>query len=645
MKPETLLEQNTYLAIPYDKRIEAMKFIGKLANGENVLGFDKDQNLWFAKAGTPLTKVEPWLPRPELFGAPTHQDPITEFSQVLASSGFVLHEPPIFDGQKHRVATQDDKRGQKSGVYCGYGDAHPAGWYQDHRNHSEPQKWRASFTHSDPLAKLHIKAQQANNRTLREITESKRYQHHANRCYQAFQLMPQAKVEHPYLVKKDVQAFPDVMQDKKGRLVIPLMDENHKIHSLQRISPNGFKCLKKGAQKAGHFFVVGYKPLKNGEPILYAEGYATAASIAEATGRSVVMTVDAGNMPKVAQTLHAHYPNSQHLFLADDDRNNKSNKGLEMAQKAANITCGRWLAPYFIQDQIEVGMTDFNDLHISSGLAVVKTQIEGFIERSWPHLHKLKSQGASSIEIIEQAALQAEKLKPANKTLSEKLTPLTDITKPLIKNDSSNTGGETHQNQKAKFPDSIAKHYIALENKYYFQNRPKCLAFIDKGSKLQTKLANAQLVNDLIDIAKQRQWQDIKISGSKAFKSQAWLQASLHGIRVRGYRPDKTEVQQLMTMQAKAAKQKTIQPNANIQEVQSPVNTIEATHLDSSNTTLQKAQTFCKDLPPEAQQQFLDKVKQRLDSLFQKPQMNIPNSSPSNHREIKEPEHEQALEH
>ena len=648
MSEQAVLEQHTFLAVPYEKREQARKAIGQLSNGNNALSFDGDLGLWFAKAGTPLSKVEPWLPNPDLFQTPTHQDPIIEFSQVLEASGFVLPESPIFDGQKHRVATQDDKRGQKSGVYCAYNDGHPAGWYQDHRNHTEPQKWRASFAHSDPLAKLHIKAHQANKRTLREITAAKRYQHYAKRCSQAFQLMPHARIDHPYLAKKDVQPFPDVMQDKKGRIVIPLMDENHKIHSLQRISPNGFKCLKKGAQKTGHFFVVGCKPLKNGEPILYAEGYATAASISEATNRSVVMTVDAGNMPKVAEKLKACYPESQHLFLADDDRKNTVNKGIEKAKEAANLTNGYWLAPRFIQDQIEVGMTDFNDLAMSSGLSLVRQQIENHIEHCWPHLlSKVRTPEYNSITTdTDKSAISSDtgKAKPANQQLDEQFKPLAKLTHSRS-NESINDAKPVTPKLQATLkplPERISKLYLEIDNKYYFSSRPKCLAFIDKGNKLQTKLSHAQVVNDLLSIAQQRDWQSIKLSGSKAFKRQAWLQASLQNMNVRGYRPDKGDVKQLKALQAKShstqvKQQPTVQKAEPLNEIE-PVKTKQA--LDKQSA-LKAAQEFCQSLQPEAQKQFMQKVMHKLENFFLKPR----NTENSSTQTIKEPQHDRQLEH
>lgn len=52
----------------------------------------------------------------------------------------------------------------------------------------------------------------------------------------------------------------------------------------------------------GSFFVVGGQ-LKDGDNLLYAEGYATAASISEAINQPVIMTVNAGNMVEVAGRL------------------------------------------------------------------------------------------------------------------------------------------------------------------------------------------------------------------------------------------------------------------------------------------------------------------------------------------------------
>ncbi|EGY8958204.1 hypothetical protein JEF70_004672 [Salmonella enterica subsp. enterica serovar Corvallis] len=321
-----------------------------------------------------------WIPDTTRRAEPGETDPVIEFGQALEDAGFILDGEPQMDGKKHRVSTVDDRGGQKSGVYVGYLDGVPAGWYQDHRIHSEPQKWKATGNRIDPEAQAHLKAVAAQRKIERDQAQARQYDHNAHRSQQAASLMPDANGQEQYLVNKGVKAFPGVKTDKRGRVVIPLQNEKDEIRTLQRISGNGFKSLKKNGQKSGSYFVVGGE-LKNGDPILYAEGYSTSATISEATGRPVVMTVDAGNMPTVAAKLLEKYPDSQHVFLADDDRKNTANKGKEKAEQAATITNGIAQTPIFNNQEIEKGFSDFNDLGQSRGLEVVREQVEATLNK------------------------------------------------------------------------------------------------------------------------------------------------------------------------------------------------------------------------------------------------------------------------
>lgn len=100
---------------------------------------------------------------------------------------------------------------------------------------------------------------------------------------------------------------------------------------LSASGPTVVNTLKKTAGH-GEFFVVGGQ-LKDGDNLLYAEGYATAASISEAINQPVIMTVNAGNMVEVAGRLKDAFPNSTHYFLADNDIYKDENVGLEKRQK------------------------------------------------------------------------------------------------------------------------------------------------------------------------------------------------------------------------------------------------------------------------------------------------------------------------
>jgi hypothetical protein len=83
-------------------------------------------------------------------------------------------------------------------------------------------------------------------------------------------------------------------------------------------------------------------------------------------------------------------------------------------------------------------------------------------------------------------------------------------------------------------PEHITTRYLRSGKDFHFPNRD--LAFTDHGHKLSTKVQNTEVIADLIDIAKTRGWDDIKLGGSKEFRQEAWVQASVAGLSVRNYR-------------------------------------------------------------------------------------------------------------
>lgn len=627
MNEPNLATKNTVLIVSFEERNEAKKAAGKLENGENALGFDEEAKHWFAKPGADLSKLSKWLPDQHKGNPVQDNNPAAEFGATLAEAGFELDGLPVMDGKKHRVRTADDKKGEKTGVYAGYLDGVPAGWYQDHRIHDQPVKWVSTGQQVDAEAQAHLRAIAAQNRIDRENALQRQYAHNARRSGQVYNAMPVADGSQEYLVNKGVKAFPGVKADKKNRVVIPLVNEEGEVRTLQRISANGFKSLKKNGQKTGNFFVVGGE-LKNGEPVLYAEGYSTAASISEATNRPVVMTVDAGNLPKVADKLKDKYPDSLHVVLGDDDRKNAVNKGMAKAEEAATIANGVFTVPAFTAEEKERGLTDFNDLHQSRGLDAVRDQVEGIItehthkaetmadkeheaintgpvitenfEREMdaalnvnhssidlepyqseedeyaeymdqyygeqnaapvpvaaaeqnaaptpvaaaeqnddvensiePHIEQEKAQTADddvrawlSSSRVSTADMLAEDDEREGRKREEFKQVEPDAEEPVFKRQSQDQDYFEDSSYKPVVPDRVAKSYIEVEGKYYFQNRPDSLAFVDKGAKLQTKLSNSQVAGSMIDIAEARGWTEIQVKVLKIFGVK-------HGYRLR----------------------------------------------------------------------------------------------------------------
>ncbi|EFO3244748.1 DNA primase [Escherichia coli] len=356
----------TWLAVPPEET-EAVKNAVPPLNGRKAVAWDPEKKLWYAEAGTDLSLLKRWLPRPQEMSMDAG-DPVTEFAQVLENAGLVIQGLPQMDGAIHRVATRDDKKGAKSGAYKAYLDGRPSGWYRDYRSaDNSPTTWTFSRAENiDPLARLHLKASAQQNRDEKERKLQQQYNKQAGYARSYLNGLPQATA-HEYLTRKGIRAAPGVRLNNKNELVIPFSNGRGEIRSYQRIPVTGGKDARilKGSEKSGNWFAFGTP--ENGRPLLFAEGFATAASLHEATGLPVLMTIDADNMINVAKNARQIWTDSPFVFCADNDHQRKINKGVSSAKKAAASTHGEVIIPAFTEAEKAQGLTDFNDLDASRG--------------------------------------------------------------------------------------------------------------------------------------------------------------------------------------------------------------------------------------------------------------------------------------
>lgn len=424
------MKKRTYLTIMPDNKKDALRAAGRLPDGGYPLEYDRSQKLWFAKEESDLEKIKPWLPETTITGQ-THTVaenlmPVEEFAQVLREAGFVLPDNglPEMDGKQHRVTTEGDKAGSKSGVYQGFMDGRPAGWYQNHRASEGKVNWTSTGAYQyDPAESIKQRALAAQKRWDREIKAQDDYARIAKTLTGQWSKMPAAPDSHAYLSRKGVPAAKGVRLDKYDNLVIPLRNTAGELRTLQYIKPDGTKNLKKDAEKTGNFFVVGGE-LSPQRPILYAEGYATAASLHQATGVPVVMTVDAGNMVTVSRNLKALYPDTAHIILGEDDFTKTDNKGLNKAREAAAAIDGTYIIPQFTESERAQAFagtgsfSDFNDIHSSRGLDAVRDQLAPVLDPLVPDWRKTFTEEHSMSDTHIKQDDPAEKL-PESVDLSE----------------------------------------------------------------------------------------------------------------------------------------------------------------------------------------------------------------------------------
>jgi len=174
---------------------------------------------------------------------------------------------------------------------------------------------------------------------------------------------------HPYLTRKGIE--PNGTRLYKNSLVIPVRIGGV-IHSLQFISEDGSKRFLAGGRKAGCYYSIG--KMEDARALCIGEGFATAATIRQASGYPTVAAFDAGNLLSVAKTMRERFPNWVLFICADDDHHTKGNPGIRKAQEAAMAVNGVLVIPDF-GDNRPYWATDFNDLAKLHGAEAVKLSL------------------------------------------------------------------------------------------------------------------------------------------------------------------------------------------------------------------------------------------------------------------------------
>lgn len=293
-----------------------------------------------------------------------------------------------------RFDAPGDKAGKGNGFYKLKLGQYPVGWFGDWKQ-GAPHQWfyhdesRGELTADErraikrEQARLKAEAAQAREAKQAEIAED------ASRMWKA----ADGNVEgHPYLERKRI-AMPRGLRSYQARdgtrlIAVPMyafdMNGQPQLTSLQLIDPEGQKRFLKAGRVEGTFF-----SLKGDASIIVlCEGVATAFSIWEATGLSVVAAFNGGNLIEVARDFARWRPLAKLLIAGDDDviapedwaeRGGGRpwvNAGRKKAEAAAKAVGCRWIVPQFA-DGAARSRTDFNDLHLVEDLEQVKRQVGG----------------------------------------------------------------------------------------------------------------------------------------------------------------------------------------------------------------------------------------------------------------------------
>ncbi|MBB4226018.1 toprim domain-containing protein [Variovorax guangxiensis] len=306
------------------------------------------------------------------------------FRDAIVASGLNAPDAIHGDGKLHRFSSTG-RRGDDAGWYVLHLDNIPAGSFGDWRSGMQA-RWCA--TADNDLTDAQRETIRARVKAAQRLRDQEVERRKTLACERANSMwmagIPAAG--HPYLLKKRVKALglrvgswmkldrdSGEMIRLDNVLYVPMRDVLGKIWSLQGIDATGLKHFLPGGRVKGCYHAIG-RP--NGR-LLIAEGYATGATVHEATGDAVAVAFNSGNLEPVARALRVKYPCLSLVVAADDDWKTTDatgahfNPGMKAAKSAAAAVGGLVAVPDFTGLPREDHHTDFNDVAYLSGIVKI----------------------------------------------------------------------------------------------------------------------------------------------------------------------------------------------------------------------------------------------------------------------------------
>lgn len=294
-------------------------------------------------------------------------DAIDQFRAAMLEAGI---EPPDRiegDGNRHRFGT-NGKISDDSGWYVLHLDGIPAGHFGCWRSNIS-QKWVATIDRElTDDEKTANRKRMAELKAARDAEKQKRRDEARAKAAAIWDRAIPAPADHAYLLGKRVQRCGLRVHD--GRLVVPMRDVAGELHSLQFIAGDGDKRFLTGGRVKGCYYAIG----RPEGTLVVCEGFATGATIFEATGYAVTVAFNCGNLEPVARAMRDKFPEIRLIVAADNDECTDGNPGVTHGRAAA-IAADALLAVPMFEPRYD-WQSDFNDLGVGEGLDAVRTGIE-----------------------------------------------------------------------------------------------------------------------------------------------------------------------------------------------------------------------------------------------------------------------------
>lgn len=304
-----------------------------------------------------------------------------EFRRFIKSVCGSAPDTIVADGRWHSFRMEDTRhKGSRPGRYLLHADQRPVGWVMDWRDEKQRHRWFGQST-GETIDRAEI----MRRRQDREMERLRGFQAAADDALAFWKTCKPLSELHPYLERKGVAPY-RTRQGSGARfglgdvpcVIIPISDADDRPLSLQAIREDGERRFWPGSTHEGGHHMIGDDD--GSKPVIFCEGYSTAATLHAATGCPVVMAINTSNMIHVARWASHRWAGREMIVAGDDDWHLvdhpkvQRNVGREAAEAMARTLGGRVIMPDMAGLATEGG-DDFNDMAREFGLQEVTAHI------------------------------------------------------------------------------------------------------------------------------------------------------------------------------------------------------------------------------------------------------------------------------
>jgi putative DNA primase/helicase len=305
---------------------------------------------------------------------PTVDEVVRAFCEAMAADGVEPGDQATIEPDApsmRRFHVKGDRPRTRNGWYRLHSDGRPAGAYGHWRSGvSATWRWDGPAGDADDESRAEAARRREESKREAERFLAARRAKAVETTRRLLRDSRPADPAHSYLRRKQVAALEGLRETPSGTLVVPVYGADGEIRGAQKIYATGRKLFVLGTRVSGGYFPAG-TPDETGT-VLICEGYATGATLREATGDAVAVAFDCNNLPAVARELRKKLGRTVRLVVvADDDRRTEGNPGLSRATTAAEAAMydagGALLAVPEFGDDDPAEATDVNDLYVARG--------------------------------------------------------------------------------------------------------------------------------------------------------------------------------------------------------------------------------------------------------------------------------------